>query len=92
MKNMKINSKALGNNKAIMQIPLDQNDSETIVQDLKEYATILSGSLGFDTAEVINEMTVSDFDHMVLVFKKYFSDYIEFIETDHVIVSKEKRA
>ncbi|HLW18975.1 MAG TPA: hypothetical protein VKX33_01555 [Cyclobacteriaceae bacterium] len=88
METSKINSKQLETNKAIMQIQLDQNDPVSSIQDLKEYASILSSGLGYDTAEILEEMATEDLNHMVVVFKKYFSDYIELLETDHVIAPK----
>ena len=88
MENSKINSKELQTNKAIMQIQLDQHDSVSIAQDLKEYASVLSTGLGYDTGEILEEMTKDDLNHMISVFKNYFSDYVELVETDHVIVTR----
>ena len=85
METSKINSKQLETNKAIMQIQLDQNDPVTSIQDLKEYASVLSSGLGYNTTEILEEMASDDLNHMIIVFKKYFSDYIELLETDHLI-------
>lgn len=80
----------LQKSKAIMQIQLDQNDSENIAQDLKEYAITLCAPLGHNTSEILDEMTSYDVKHMVNVFKKYFGDYVEVLESDHVIISRNK--
>lgn len=78
-----VNSK--DNNKAIMQIQLDQNDAESTSQELKEYASLLSGALGYDVVEIIEEMTKDDTRHMIHVFQKYFGDYIEILDIDQVV-------
>jgi len=80
----------LQKSKAIMQIQLDQNDSESIAQDLKEYAITLCPPLGHNTSKVLEEMTSYDMKHMVKVFLEYFGDYIEVLESDHVIISRNK--
>jgi basic membrane lipoprotein Med (substrate-binding protein (PBP1-ABC) superfamily) len=78
----------LSNNKPIMQIQLDQSDSQTTVQDLKEYAATLSNALGFNTSEILKEMTKDDVDQTIHIFNKYFSEYIELLESGNVMVKK----
>ena len=74
----------------IMQIQLDQNDPESIIEDLKEYASTLSGALGFNTAEILEEMSRDDTEHLIKTFNKYFSEYIELLEYDRVIITRNK--
>ena len=88
--NSKIDKMSLHHNKAIMQIQLDQNDPESIIEDLKEYASTLSGALGFNTSEILEEMSMEDTEHLIKTFNKYFSEYIELLESDHVIISRNK--
>lgn len=71
------------NSKAIMQIQLDQNDAENVAQELKEYASTLGNALGYDTAQILEEMTQDDLDHMIGTFKKYFNEYIELLDFDN---------
>lgn len=73
-----------------MQIQLDQNDPESIIEDLKEYASTLSGALGYNTEEILEEMTSKDTHHLIKTFNKYFGEYIELLEYDHVIISRKK--
>lgn len=76
------------NNKAIMQIQIDQNDVATVVQDLKEYAVILSNSLGYNTQEILEEMTRHDLDHLISTFKKYFAGYVELLDPDTIVIQE----
>ena len=80
----------LHQNKAIMQIQLDQNDPESIQEDLKEYASTLSAALGYNTADILEEMTKYDTPHLIHTFNKYFGNYIELLEADHVIIARNK--
>lgn len=80
----------LHQNKAIMQIQLDQNDPESIQEDLKEYASTLSAALGYNTSDILKEMTKNDTSHLIRTFNKYFGDYIELLESDHVIIARNK--
>lgn len=77
-------------NKAIMQIHLDQTDAEIMTQDLKEYAATLSNALGYNTAEILEEMARHDLDHMINIFNKHFSEYIELLDSD-VIIQRSKK-
>jgi len=75
----------LHKSKAIMQIQVDQNAGETFVNDLREYASTLSAALGYDTEEILLEMSNGDMAHLIKTFTKYFGDYIELLESDQVI-------
>ena len=76
------------NTKTIMRILMDRNDSATVAQDLKEYANILSSSLGYNTEEILEEMTRHDLDHLILTFKKYFNDYVELLDADQIVIQE----
>ncbi|MEX2594332.1 MAG: hypothetical protein WD426_16295 [Anditalea sp.] len=80
----------LSKNKPIMQIQLDQTDPQSLFQDLKEYAITLSNALGYNTSEILEEMTKDNADQIIEIFNKYFGEYIELLESDHVIVSRKK--
>jgi hypothetical protein len=69
--------------KAIMQIHLDQQNSNSVLEDLLEYAETLSEALGMDTPKIHKEMQEGDFQHLVATFNHYFSDYIELLDSDH---------
>jgi hypothetical protein len=84
MDNMQTNS----NTKAIMQIQMDQNNAGTVAQDLKEYASILSSSLGYNTQEILEEMSRHDLNHLIVTFKKYFNEYVELLDSDQVVIQK----
>jgi len=71
-------------NKAIMQIHLDPSNTDIIAQDLKEYASVLSQSLGYDTEEILAEMSSDDIDHLIITFKKYFNEYVEVLNFDNI--------
>lgn len=77
-------------NKAMMQIQLDQNDGENIVNELKEYASTLGAALGYETQEVLEEMSNGDMAHLINTFTKYFGEYIELLESDQVVISRDK--
>ena len=69
--------------KAIMQIHLDQQNNKSVLEDLLEYAETLSEALGMDTQKIHQEMQDGDFPHLVATFNRYFSDYIELLDSDH---------
>lgn len=71
-----------------MQIQMDQNNAETVAQDLKEYASILSNSLGYNTEEILKEMSRDGLDHLVATFKKYFNDYVELLDSDSIVIQE----
>lgn len=73
-----------------MQIQLDQNDGENIVNDLKEYASTLSAALGYETEGILDEMSSGDMSHLIKTFTKYFGEYIELLESDQLVISREK--
>ena len=73
-----------------MQIQLDQTDAKDIVQDLKEYAVALCPALGYNTSEVLEEMTKDNHEHLIEIFQKYFGDYVELLNSDNVIISRRK--
>lgn len=68
--------------KAIMQIHLDQKDVSIIGKDLLEYAETLSEALGMDTLGIQDEMRSGDLNHLIITFNRYFSDYIELLDSD----------
>lgn len=74
-----------------MQILMDQNDTATVAQDLKEYATILSNYLGYNTEQILEEMTLHDIDHLVQTFKRYFNDYVELLDSDHIVIQENNK-
>ncbi len=76
--------------KAIMQIQMDQNDAGAVAQDLKEYASVLSGYLGYNTEEILEEMSCHDLDHLVNTFKKYFNEYVELLDSDNIVIQEKK--
>lgn len=76
------------NTKAIMQIQMDQNNTGTLAQDLKEYASILSNSLGYNTREILEEMSEDDINHLISTFKKYFNEYVELLDSDSIVIQK----
>lgn len=67
-----------------MQIHLDPSNTDIIAQDLKEYASVLSQSLGYDTEEILAEMSSDDIDHLIITFKKYFNEYVEVLNFDNI--------
>lgn len=71
--------------KAIMQVHLDQRNNGGIREDLLEYAETLSEALGMDTVKIHQEMQNGDLSHLIATFNKYFSDYIELLDTDQAI-------
>lgn len=73
-----------------MQIQVDQNDGETFVNDLREYASTLSAALGYETEEILAEMSNGDMAHLIKTFTKYFGEYIELLESDQVISKDDK--
>jgi len=76
------------NTKAIMQIQMDQNNSGTLAQDLKEYASVLSNSLGYNTKAILEEMSEHDINHLISTFKKYFNEYVELLDSDGIVIQK----
>lgn len=76
--------------KAIMQIQLDQKDTDKIGEDLLEYAETLSEALGMNTNGIQQEMMDGDFSHLVITFNKYFGSYIELLDNDNRIMSNSK--
>ena len=82
---------AKDNTKAVMRILMDQNDTATVAQDLKEYATILSNYLGYNTEQILEEMTLHDVDHLIHTFKKYFKDYVELLDSENIIIQERDR-
>lgn len=77
--------------KAIMQIQMDQNNAGTVAQDLKEYASVLSSSLGYNTQDILDEMSKHDLDHLVNTFKKYFNDYVELLDADSIVIQENEK-
>jgi hypothetical protein len=77
--------------KAIMQIQMDQNNAGTVAQDLKEYASVLSSSLGYNTQEILEEMSSHDLDHLVNTFRKYFNDYVELLDADSIVIQENEK-
>ena len=73
-----------------MQIQVDQNDGENIANDLKEYASTLCAALGYETEEILDEMSSGDMAHLKKTFTKYFGEYIELLESDQVVISRDK--
>lgn len=80
-----------GNHTAIMQIHMDRSDAASVAQDLKEYATILSNSLGYNTEEILAEMTRHDLDHLITTFKKYFNGYVELLDADNIVIQENSK-
>ena len=78
-------------NKAIMQIQMDQNNAGTLAQDLKEYASILSNSLGYNTQEILEEMSEHDINHLIGTFKKYFNEYVELLDSDRIVIQENNK-
>lgn len=85
------NISSKGNHTAIMQIQMDQNDAAAVAQDLKEYAVILSNSLGYNTEEILAEMTRHDLDHLISTFKKYFEGYVELLDPDTIVIQESRK-
>lgn len=85
------NLSAKENSKAVMRIFMDQNDTATVAQDLKEYAFILSNSLGYNTNQILEEMTRHDLNHLIRTFKKYFNDYVELRDGDQVVIQEDRK-
>ncbi len=85
------NLSAKENSKAVMRIFMDQNDTATVAQDLKEYAFILSNSLGYNTDQILEEMTRHDLNHLIRTFKKYFNDYVELRDGDQVVIQEDRK-
>jgi hypothetical protein len=79
------------NTKAIMQIQMDQNNAETVAQDLREYAIILSNALGYKTEEIVDEMSRHDLDHLINTFKKYFHEYVELLDSDNIVIQQDSK-
>ena len=79
---------AKDNTKAIMRILMDKNNTAAVAQDLKEYATILSNYLGYNTDQILEEMTSRDLDHLIHTFKKYFKDYVELSDSENIIIQE----
>ena len=80
-----------GNHTAIMQIHMDRNDAASVAQDLKEYAIILCNSLGYNTEEILAEMTRHDLDHLITTFKKHFNGYVELLDADSIIIQENSK-
>lgn len=78
-------------NKTIMQIHLDPSNTEVIAQDLKEYASVLSQSLGYDTEEILSEMSSDDIHHLIVTFQKYFNEYVEVLNFENISRFNEKQ-
>lgn len=74
-----------------MQIQMDQNNAETVAQDLREYAIILSNTLGYKTEEILDEMSRHDLDHLINTFKKYFHEYVELLDSDNIVIQQENK-
>lgn len=81
---------AKDNAKAVMRILMDRNETATVAQDLKEYAAVLSNSLGYNTEQILEEMTRHDLDHLIHTFKKYFKDYVELLDKDGITIQETK--
>lgn len=78
------------NNKVIMQIHVDPTDTDNFAEDLKEYASTLSTALGYDSEEILEEMTEHDIAHLILTFNKYFSEYVELLDSNDLIFNQNR--
>ena len=58
------------------EIVIDLTGPEGNAFSLMARATELAKQLGFDGANIVEEMTTGDYENLVSVFDKYFGDYV----------------
>jgi hypothetical protein len=62
--------------KQIRENIIDLTGPEGNAFSLMANATNLAKQLGFNSKEIIDEMTAGDYENLVSVFDKYFGDYV----------------
>jgi len=63
-------------NKKKLGIEIDLSGPQGNAFYLIGQANKLAEQLNFDKDEIVNEMTKSDYENLILVFDKYFGSYI----------------
>jgi len=58
------------------RIEIDLSGEQGNAFYLMGVASSLSKKLGFDTAQILDEMRTSDYEDLVQVFESYFGDYV----------------
>jgi hypothetical protein len=66
-------------NKKKLGIEIDLSGPQGNAFYLIGQANKLAQQLNFDKDEIVNEMTKSDYENLILVFDKYFGEYVNLI-------------